>query len=65
VTDFTLDYDGGTVGRLTPETQAARDWINDHVESEPYQWLGPALCIESRYIAPIVERIVSDGLEVT
>ena len=65
MTDFTLDYRGGdTVGRLVPETQAARDWIKDNVESEPWQWLGSALCIEHRYIDPIVEAIVADGLEV-
>ena len=41
-TDFVVDDYGSIVG-ITPITPAARDWLDENVESEPWQWLGCTL----------------------
>ncbi len=48
---------------LTPITDAATQWIEGNVESEPYQQQGQGIVIEHRFIEDIVEGMVKDGLE--
>jgi hypothetical protein len=48
--DF-LIADHGSVVTIAPVSEAARDWIDENVASEPWQWLGGALCIDHRYAA--------------
>jgi hypothetical protein len=33
----------GTVWVFNPLTPAAKDWFDENVESEPWQWLGTSL----------------------
>lgn len=50
---------------LTPCTDAARQWVEDHIGStNGYQPYWPSVVIEPRYIAPILEGMKSDGLAV-
>lgn len=40
--DFIVLYDYSMIG-LQPCTDAAREWVDANVSSEPYEWLGPVL----------------------
>ena len=57
-------YRDGTIVTFTPKTDAATEWIEANVESESYQWLGPALCVEHRYAEPLAAGMMEAGLEV-
>jgi hypothetical protein len=58
--DFTV-RGGGSVYLLQPNTQAAKDWVAEHIPDDA-QWLGRAVAVEHRYIANIAEGIEADGL---
>lgn len=62
--DVRVDADGSLV-LFTPLTDAGRAWIDEHTETEPWQWLGPALCVEHRYAADLVHGMRNDGLKVS
>jgi hypothetical protein len=53
----------GTIGLVRPLTWAASEWIKKHAPSQS-QWFGPALLLEHRYIAELLNRMVEDGLRV-
>ena len=55
---------GGTIYTVTPRTKQGEHWLSDNVASEPWQWLGGALCVEHRYIADLVDGMRADGLTV-
>ncbi len=59
--DFEL-RDAGSIAQIAPLTDAAREWLDDNVEAEAWQYMGPVLCIDSRYAMAIVEGFVADGL---
>ena len=62
--DFTI-VGGGTLYMLTPATDEARAWLDEHIDVGPdtITWCG-ALPVEHRYIEGIVRGILSDGLTV-
>jgi hypothetical protein len=60
--DFRLD-NHGSIYLLTPLTPAADDWVNEHLPDD-LTTFGPGIAVEHRYIAPIVEGIIDDGLTV-
>lgn len=56
---------GGTVHLLIPKTEAAHQWVKDHLpDIQPWQKVGEAISVEHRYIGDILEGIVEDGLTV-
>lgn len=57
-------YGGGTVYTLTAETSAAKDWIAANVDAPDFAWLGKSLAVEARYVGPLVDGMVRDGLVV-
>ena len=60
--DFILSG-GGSVYILTPQTDAARAWVDEHIP-EDAQWFGRGVAIEHRYVDAIVAGIIADRLEV-
>lgn len=63
--DFLL-RDHGSIVLLTPCSDAAREWIDEHIgQDNGYQPYFPTVVVEHRYIADIVERIQNDGLAVS
>jgi len=54
----------GSVMMVCPLTDAAREWVDDNVGLEPWQWLGPAFACEPRMVESLVEGMADDGLEV-
>ena len=61
--DFSIEGEGRfcTVYLLRPLTPAAFDWLEEHIP-EDAQRLGTAIAVEHRYIGPIAEGILADGL---
>jgi len=53
----------GSIWLATPLTDAAREWIAEHIEDATY--FGPSLVIEHRYVPDIVQGMANDGLEVS
>jgi hypothetical protein len=60
VTDFTLSG-GGTIYLLRPITDAARDWVDQHIPDDA-MWLGGQVAIEHRYVDDILDGITAEGL---
>ena len=52
-----------TLTLIRPLTQRASDWVREHVDD--CRWFGPALVLEHRYTADLINRMVNDGLHVT
>jgi len=59
-----LVRDEGTIAQLIPLTAAARNWIEDNCNTESWQWLGDALCIEPRYAVAVTEGLRENGYTV-
>lgn len=51
----------GSIFLLTPMTDAAREWIGEHIP-EDAQYMGRSLVVEHRYVEDIVAGMQVDGL---
>lgn len=61
--DFKVE-DNGTIVLVIPQSDAAKQWVEANVHSEPWQWYGPALAVEPRMVEEIMEGALNDGLSV-
>ena len=63
--DFLVTGEGPftTVYLLHPLTDAAREWVAEHIPDDA-QRLGNAIAVEHRYIRDIVDGARNDGLAV-
>lgn len=64
VTPDVIVHNGGTLFQFEPQTQAAKDWIEQNVQTESWQWFGGSLVVEHRYAAQLAEGMIADGLVV-
>ena len=64
VVDVLVHPSLGSIAQLEPVTDAGRDWINENVETESYQWMGGRLCIEPRHMDALIEGLSEAGLTV-
>ena len=55
---------GGTVYLVTPITQLAKEWVEQHLSLEGWQWLGGGFAVEHRFITALVNGMMADGLRV-
>lgn len=62
VHDF-LFANHGSVCLLTPVSEAAQAWRDEHLPGE-VQTFGGGIAIEPRYAGPVLEGIINDGLTV-
>jgi hypothetical protein len=53
----------GSVILLHAHDQAAKLWIEENCQPEPWQWLGDSLGVEPRYVEPMLNGFVADGGE--
>ena len=58
--DF-LVADHGSISAIVPLTEAAVKWIDENVVSEPWQWLGGALCVDRRCARDLTDVIAAAG----
>ena len=49
---------------MTPVSDAAKEWVEENIELEDWQWLGPAFSVDQHCIENLVQGMVGDGLEV-
>ena len=62
--DFTIRNEGSIL-LLTPHTEVARNWINEHIGPDNgFQPYYPTVVIEPRYVIAILEGIRVAGLEI-
>jgi hypothetical protein len=47
---------------FTPMTPAAREWVGENVEVEPWQYMGASIACEPRFLDNLVEGMVEAGL---
>ena len=47
---------------IEPKTEQAKEWINDNVYSEPWQWLGQNLAVDHHFIDDLVQGMLESGL---
>jgi hypothetical protein len=47
---------------FTPMTVRAKEWFDEHVESEPWQWLGASMVVETRYGWGLAAGLKAAGL---
>ena len=64
MSDF-LIADHGSIITIRPVSEAARQWLDDNVAAEPWQWLGGALCVEPRCARDIDAEITDAGFEIS
>ena len=46
---------------IEPKSEAAREWIEENVITEGWQWLGRNLAVDHHYIETLVEGLESAG----
>jgi hypothetical protein len=56
--------DEGTVVTFQPLTERGKDWIEENVTSEGWQWLGARLCVDPRYAQSLVDGMADAGLAI-
>ena len=62
--DFTV-CDEGSILLLTPQTEPARSWIDEHIgRDNGFQPYYPTIVIEPRYVIAVLEGIRVAGLEI-
>ncbi len=56
--------DQGSVVTFQPVSVAAKEWFNDNVEAEDWQWLGPVLGVDHRMAQNLLDGLVNEGFEI-
>jgi hypothetical protein len=64
MSDFQI-ADHGTIISIRPLNPAARQWLDENVVSEPWQWVQGALCVETRFARVLVVELEEGGFEIT
>jgi hypothetical protein len=62
VTPDVLVRNEGTVFLFNPLTARAKEWIEENVQIETYQWFGSTLVVEHRYAWGLAEGMLDEGL---
>ena len=64
MSDFRIT-DQGSIILIQPLNEAARQWLDENVVSEPWQWVQGALCVEARFARDLLIEIEEAGFEIT
>jgi hypothetical protein len=64
MSDFQIT-DQGSIFLIRPRNEAARQWLDENVISEPWQWVQCALCVEARFARDLIIEIEQAGFLVT
>lgn len=54
----------GSIFVFEPHSDAARQWLDEEVESEGWQWFGESLCVSHGYALDLAQAALDAGLEV-
>jgi len=58
--DFRITYHG-TLTTITPLSNACREWIEENVEIELWQWFGNSIGVEPRYVEHLAETMIEES----
>jgi hypothetical protein len=64
MSDFQI-ADHGSIISIKPVSEAARTWVDENVLSEPWQWLGDALCVDIRCARDLINELAAEGFEIS
>ena len=64
MSDFQI-ADQGSIISIRPLNEAACQWLQENVVSEPWQWVQGALCVEARFARDLIIEIEQAGLTVS
>ena len=64
MSDFQITHQG-SIFLIRPLNEAARQWLDENVVSEPWQWVEGALCVETRFARDLLIEIEEAGFEIT
>ena len=64
MSDFQI-ADHGTVISIRPLNDAARQWLDENVVSELWQWVQGALCVEASFARDLIIEIEEAGFEIS
>lgn len=56
--------DHGSIVLLVPESDIAKQWIEENIGQEGYQPYWPTVLAEPRYVQTIIDGMESEGLTV-
>jgi hypothetical protein len=56
MSDFRI-FECGSILAIKPVSDAARQWLNENVVTEPWQWIDGALCVEFRFARDLIAEI--------
>jgi hypothetical protein len=57
--------DNGSIVIFHPRSVRGRNWLEDNIGADNgYQPYWPAVVVERRYVIPILEGLMADGLDV-
>lgn len=58
--DFNIN-DGSSIVSITPLTARAREWMDENVHTESWQWMGPTLAVDARMAQDLIDGIGNEG----
>ena len=64
MSDFQIT-DQSSIFLIRPLNPAARQWLDENVVSELWQWLEGALCVEARFARDLIIEIEQAGFTVS
>lgn len=62
--DVRLSGVGSSVVMVEPVSQEAKDWVQENVGLEGWQWMGPAFAVEPRMLDNLIAGMEDAGLSV-
>lgn len=57
--------DHGSIILMYVGTDTGQDWVDENIGYEDIICWGDGIAIEARYVGPIIEGAIADGLDVT
>lgn len=51
----------GTIWTFTPLNEDARRFFREHLQTEPWQWLGESLCVDHRPAMELHQHLIDEG----
>lgn len=63
LTDIRIE-DHGSIVSFTPKSDACKEWIDQNVQLEAWQWLGPSFGVDHSYADNLIDGLQAEGFEV-
>lgn len=57
-------YDCGSIVQFTPLNSNAKNWIDENLAVEDWQWMGGALCLDRRMAPAVIDAIWDAGMRI-